>query len=460
MPLGNSKMTAVGTLGHWCAALSWSAIPAAQRVLVPLRVLDPLGLVLAGADVEAARAAADYARSQGGITAATLFADRGRLPAALVALAHGVAAHCRDFDDTFPDSVVHPGSLVVAAALAMGEAARAAPEDIGCAILAGYEVAARLGAVAGRRFHARGLHATAVVGPIAAAAAAARAARLTGTQTAWALALAASMSGGLMAFQADGAWSKWLHVGWAAHGGVTAAELAARNFRGPLTALDGAGNLYAALLAGEECELSLLTRELGIVWQGGDARFKIYPCAHVIQPYIDAALSLRRAHGLRPNEIAAVRCPIAPWAVPIVCVPRALKVAPVTDLDAVASLPYMVAAAIADGEVTLAALDEACRQRNDLRALASRVAHVEDASLGQGFDARLEVHLVNGDVQVATADAAVPETGRLVAKFVANAAARLGEVRAREAALLLAGMPAPDPSAIAGIIVADAAALS
>ncbi len=168
MPLGNSKMTAVGTLGHWCAALSWSAIPAAQRVLVPLRVLDTLGLVLAGADVEAARTAADYARSQGGITAATLFADRGRLPAALVALAHGVAAHCRDFDDTFPDSVVHPGSLVVAAALAMGEAARAAPEDIGCAILAGYEVAARLGAVAGRRFHARGLHATAVVGPIAA----------------------------------------------------------------------------------------------------------------------------------------------------------------------------------------------------------------------------------------------------------------------------------------------------
>ena len=98
-------MTAVETLGHWCAALSWSAAPAAQRALVPLRVLDTLGLILAGADIEASRAADDYARSQGGIAAATLFAGRGRLPAALAALVHGVAAHCRDFDDTFPDSV-------------------------------------------------------------------------------------------------------------------------------------------------------------------------------------------------------------------------------------------------------------------------------------------------------------------------------------------------------------------
>ena len=451
-------MSAVKTLGHWCAALSWSATPAAQRALVPLRVLDTLGLIVAGAEIEASRAVADYAQFQGGVAAATLFSNRSRLPAALASLVHGVAAHCRDYDDTFPDSVVHPGSVVVVAALAMGEAAHAMPDDIGCAIVAGYEVAARLGSIAGRRFHARGLHATGVVGPIAAAAAAARAARLTGPQTAWALGLAASMSGGLMAFQADGAWSKWMHVGWAAHGGITAAELAARNFRGPLSALDGPGNLYAALLAGEECDLSLLTRELGHVWLGGSAKFKIYPCAHVIQPYIDAALKLKRAKGLRPDDIAEVRCHIAPWAIPIVCVPRAPKMAPDTELDAIASLPYMVAAALADGEITLTALGEACRQRHDLRALASRVTHIEDASLGQGFDARIEIQLANGDVHVATADAAVPETERLLDKFVANAEARLGAERARAAAFHLLAMPAPDVSAIIGMIASDTAA--
>ncbi|MCW5772788.1 MAG: MmgE/PrpD family protein, partial [Rhodospirillaceae bacterium] len=138
--------------------LEWGAVPPAQRAFVPLRVMDTLGLILAGADTEAARIAADYAHAQGGAGSAASFVAPRRWPAAQAALVHGVAAHCRDFDDTFTDSVVHPGSMVVSAALAAGEAAGAAPGDIGCAILAGYEVAARLGTVAGRRFHARGLH--------------------------------------------------------------------------------------------------------------------------------------------------------------------------------------------------------------------------------------------------------------------------------------------------------------
>ena len=73
--------------------------------------------------------------------------------------------------------------------------------------------------------------------------------------------LAASMSGGLMAFQSDGAWSKWLHVGWAAQGGIVAADLAARGFVGPLAALDGTGNLFAAMLAGETLDLHATTRQ-------------------------------------------------------------------------------------------------------------------------------------------------------------------------------------------------------
>jgi 2-methylcitrate dehydratase PrpD len=313
-------------------------------------------------------------------------------------------------------------------------------------------VAARLGAVAGRRFHARGLHATGIVGPIAAAAAAARAAGLSAREAAWALGLAASMSGGLMAFQADGAWSKWLHVGWAAQGGIVAAELARRGFRGPLSALDGPGNLFDALLSGESLDRDVLTKNLGDAWLGGEARFKIYPCAHVIQPYIDAALALRRTGNFRVDEIADVRCPIALWAVPIVCTPRAPKVAPETELDAIASLPFLVAAAIADGEVTLDALSGGTRGRRDLRDLASRVTHVEDPSLGHGFDARIEIRLRNGAVRTGAADAATPQAERLLAKFAANAEARLGSSGARDAGHRLAAMAAPDPALIAELI--------
>lgn len=448
----SAPQPAVAVLGAWCAGLAWRAIPEAERALVPLRVLDTLGLVAAGWSTEAARAALDFAAAEGGAGAAGLpFADV-RLPASRAALVHGVAAHCRDFDDTFPDSVVHPGSVVIPAALAAGEAARAAAEDIGAAIVAGYEVAARIGRVAGRRFHARGLHATGIVGPIAASAAAARARRLSAEATAWGMGLAASMSGGLMAFQADGAWSKWLHTGWAAQGGIVAADLAARGFRGPRAALDGPGGLFAALLHGAALDLAALTRGLGADWQGGTARFKYYPCAHVIQPYIDAALDLRRTHGLAAGDVAEVRCAIAPWAIPIVCEPRAARIAPETELDAIASLPYMIAHALAEGAVTLAALSAEARTRPDLRDLAARIVHDADSTLGRGFDARLAIRTRSGELLTAAAGAATIDAGRLAAKFAANAAPLLGKLRARDAAERLLAMRAPDPAGIAALL--------
>ena len=437
------------TLAAWCAALEWRDVPDEQRALVTLRVLDTLGLIAAGADTAAVHAAADFAASEAGTGAATLYLGPRRLPATRCALVHGVAAHCRDFDDTFPDSVVHPGSVVVSAALAAGEGAGAAPEDIGAAIVAGYEVAARIGGAAGRRFHARGLHATGIVGPIAAATAASRARRLSAEHTAWAIGLAASMSGGLMAFQADGAWSKWLHVGWAAQGGIAAADLAARGFRGPLAAIDGPANLFAALLAGETVDIAALTADLGRDWRGGGARFKYYPCAHVIQPYIDAALKLRREHTLAAANIAEVRCAIAPWAVPIVCEPRAARIAPATELDAIASLPYMMAHALGAGEVGLDALAPAARARADLRDLSLRIFHDADPALGHGFDARVTLRTRDGRTLTATADAAALDRERIAAKFVANAAPLLGAVPARDAAERLMAMAAPDPAAIA-----------
>ncbi len=444
--------SALVELARWSAALEWRAVPEAERALVPLRVLDTAGLAAAGWNTDAVRAAVGFAQAEGGAGATSLLLGTTRLPASRAAFVHGVAAHCRDFDDTFTDSVVHPGSVVVSAALAAGEAAQATGEVVGAAIVAGYEMAARIGGVAGRRFHARGLHATGIVGPIAAAAAAARVRRLSAEATASAMGLAASMSGGLMAFQADGAWSKWLHTGWAAQGGIVAAELAARGFRGPLAALDGTGGLFAALLHGETLDLAALTHGLGTAWQGGGAAFKYYPCAHVIQPYIDAVLALRREHSLATDDIVEVRCAIAPWAVPIVCEPRAARLAPATELDAIASLPYMVAHALAEGAVTLAALAAETRARTDLHALAARIVHEPDAGLGRGFDARLTIRTRAGQTLTASADAAAIDAGRIAAKFVANAAPMMGMSRAKHAAERLLAMRMPDPTAVAALM--------
>lgn len=417
--------SAARILADWTAGLQWSDVPAAQHPLIGLRVLDTLGLVLAGASTDAAAAARQVAGRQGLSDEAAVVPGGGRASAAWTAFVHGVTAHCRDFDDTFQDSVVHPGSVVVPAALAVGEANRASDADIAAAIVAGYEIAARLGSVAGRRFHIRGLHATGIVGPFAAAATAGRLMALDGAAIANAFGLAGSMAGGLMAFVADGSWSKWLHAGWAAHGGIVAAQMAAQGFRGPTGVLDGRHNLYAALLAGEEIppasKAETLTGGLGAVWRGAEAHFKYYPCAHVIQPYLDAAIDLRRENGLEAGDIAGGVCRIAPWAAQIVCEPRAAKLRPDSEMAAIASLPYLLAVALAEGAVTLDALDAASRRDPAVLDLAARLTHAEDPALGQGFDGVLILDLSDGGRRERPVSSAPPDAGKVLAKFRANA---------------------------------------
>ncbi len=392
----SATATSSQQLAAWCAGLTVGAIPAEVRGLIPLRVMDTVGLILVGADTKAGTVARAYALDQGGAASSTLARGGAKVPPAMAALVHGTCAHCRDFDDTFMDSVVHPGSVVVSTALAVGEANGASIDDFIAAITAGYEIAARLGAVAGRRFHAHALHATGVIGPIAAAVTAGRLIRLDGEQITAAMGLSASMSGGLMAFIVDGGWSKWLHAGWAAHGGIVAAELAARGFVGPAHSLDGGHDLYTALLQGEPVDRTSITAGLGTQWHGATAEFKYYPCAHVIQPFIDAVLSMVIEHDLQPADVAAVECAIAPWAAAIVCEPREAKLRFDTELEAIASLPYQLAVAIAERGVGLSALTQAMRHRTDLHQLAGRITHRNDPALGKNFDGAVALRTTSG----------------------------------------------------------------
>jgi 2-methylcitrate dehydratase PrpD len=334
---------------------------------------------------------------------------------------HGSLAHARDFDDTFPETVVHPGSTVIAATLAAGERADTSFLILTSAVIVGYEIAARLGAVAGRGFHARGFHATSIVGPIAAAGAAGRILGLDPSRMGDALGLTTSMSSGLLAFLGDGGWSKWLHAGWAAHGGLIAAEMAGHGFRGPRQGLDHRYGLYGAFLGKPDADRSVLTERLGQTWLGATAHAKAFPCAHVIQPYIEAVLNLRSA-GLHAGDVQALDCVMAPWALPIVGEPRATKIAPRNDLEAIASLPFMVAAALCDGRVDLDTLRPETIGRADIRALAERIACRGDDALGAGFDGRMEFVRRGGERSSHLVGITTPSDQRIVAKFRANTA--------------------------------------
>jgi 2-methylcitrate dehydratase PrpD len=410
-------MTPLEDLADWASGVRPADIPAEQIKLMRLRLLDTLGLIAAAAAEPVCESMLQWADAWAGPGTATIVINGAQAHPAIAALVHGTLAHARDFDDTLPDSVVHPGSVVVPAALGLAEQLDASFAQLATAIVVGYEVAARLGKISGRGFHVRGFHATGIVGPIATAAAASNLLRLDPASSADALGLASSMSSGLMAFLADGGWSKWMHAGWAAHGGIIAAELAKARMRGPRHAFDHPAGLFGAF-AGESNDLSSLLEKLGSAWLGALAQPKYYPCAHVIQPFIDAALMLR-CEG-RGATIASMRCAVAPWAFPIVCAPRETKLAPRNDLEAVASLPFMLAAALCDGKVNLETLRPEMLARDDLRSLAARIECEMDERLGAGFDGAITVIHTDGKTTRRSVGLKPFDAHRLRQKFHSN----------------------------------------
>jgi len=446
-------------LAEWSAALRWDAVPADVRERVRLWVLDALGLVLAGSTIPAGRAILEIVRHQGGRPEATVVGLGDRAPAVWAAFAHGAFAHGLDFDDTFPGSLVHPGSLVVPAALAVAESVSADGGALGAAVAAGYEVAARLGAPAGSAFHARGFQATSVVGPLVAALVAGKLYRLSPRTTAEAMGLAGSMAGGLLEFLSDGSWAKRVHPGWAAHGGIVAAQLAAAGVPGPPSVLEGRYGLYAAFLGTGTADLGSVLDGLGVAWRAREARAKLYPCAHVIHPFLDAARAVtgRDADAL---DVEAVVCHVEPWQVPLVCEPRAEKIAPRSEYQARASLPYCLAAALVDGRVDMETFAPAAIARPDFLAMAARVTHREPGGAPAGSSppaaraaagapgatiagAALEITLRGGRrLTPAVSAERVPGPEAVRAKFARTAGRRLPADRAAALAAAVTGLPA------------------
>lgn len=411
-------------LCEWGCELQWSEVPEEVREHTAWRVLDTLGLVIAGAPSAAGRAA---------ITAATALSARSDadtiplLSPDQVALLLGTLAHCRDFDDTLPDSLAHPGSVVVPAALAAAHLAQSTDEDFATGIVVGYEVAARLSQLAGTSMLSRGFHSTGAIGSVAAAAAAARVLRLTPLGMMSAIGLSCSMAGGLMAFLADGSWSKWLHAGWSAHGGVHAALLARAGFLGPTSALFGKDGLAQVFMGIElQGEPVAFAESLGTRWCQAQATTKIYPCAHVIQPYIDAAIALKREHQLDATQVESVTCELPGWAVDVVALPRDRKLNVRTEMDAISSLAYMVSCGFLDEQVSLRSLSEEQRGREDIRAFASKVSHETADGLGRSLCGPVIVRMRSGEVYRRVGVLERPGREEICAKFLANVAFGVG----------------------------------
>lgn len=176
------------------------------------------------------------------------------------ALANGAFSHALDMDDLHNASIIHLGTVVVPAALAVAEQIGASGKQLITAIAAGYEIGARVGEAVNPDSYFF-WHTTGTAGTFGAAAAAAKLLTLDAEQTAHCLGSAGSQAAGLWEFLQEGAMSKTLHAGKAAFNGIFAAFLAKEGFTGATKILEGEKGFCLAMTS--KAKLNKLTEGLG-----------------------------------------------------------------------------------------------------------------------------------------------------------------------------------------------------
>jgi 2-methylcitrate dehydratase PrpD len=229
------------------------------------RTTDIIGIALAASGMEPARIVEGVIEGWGGEEQAGVIGRGERYPAASAALMNGTLAHSLDYDDTHLPSVLHPSAAVVPASLAAAETSGATGRDLLAAIAAGDELVVRVGmagydpALGNSIFFEKGLHATSIAGTLGTALAAAMLYGLGEEEISHAVAISTSMGAGIIEANRTGGTIKRIHCGWAAHAGVTAAELAVHGLTGPPTAFEGRFGFLRAYLD-DRADAEALTR--------------------------------------------------------------------------------------------------------------------------------------------------------------------------------------------------------
>ncbi len=370
-------------LARWIAGLTYAQIPARSREVIRLALLDTVGCGVYGYETPWTQVLLEWARKAGANGGSRAWGStQPRLRAADAALVNGTAAHAFELDD-YHNAKLHPGAVVVPAALALAEDRQVSGERLVTAIAAGYEVMIRSSlALNPSAARLRGWHLTGVCGPFGAAAACAVLLGLDAERTAWALGLAGTQGAGLWAFNADGAMSKRLHAGKAAHSGVLAAELAAAGFTGPTQIYEFHDGGFLKAYS-DASDTKPLTDGLGKHFHLDATSVKPYSCCGSTHAYIDAALELRRRLGNSWTPTRAVRVGMSK----VVDVQCGFDYVPSTALNAQMSLRYVLAAALTDGQVLPQQFSPERMRDPQLCALAAKLELVDDPELDKLYPA-------------------------------------------------------------------------
>jgi len=306
-------------------------------------ILDLLGCILGAKGVTSSKIMAQVMSNLGGNPQSTVIGYTHKTSMPLAAMINSTTGHAFDMDDDHREGTLHASVVVFPAVLAAAEQCLVSGRELITAYALGSELMIRLGAAFKGLSYYQGFHPTGTTGVFGAALGVGKILGLDPQKLTWALGIAGSQAAGLLAFGADGSWTKRLQAGHPAMTGVMSALLAREGYTGPATIFEGEQGFLKAYSYKDDYDLNKVTDKFGSRWELEDNSIKPHSCCRFSGPAIDCALEIAKNNDIRPEDIEDVLLRINNWMIKALCEPSELKYNPVTVVDAQFSLPYAVA---------------------------------------------------------------------------------------------------------------------
>ncbi|PZX15107.1 2-methylcitrate dehydratase PrpD [Palleronia aestuarii] len=334
--------------------------------------LDTIGALIAGAVQETTETTVKAVRATGAGGEVPVPGRGERFDMTTAALIAGTAGHGLEVDDGYRAGSVHPGTVIVPAALAAAWQTRCDGDTFLRSIIAGYEVMCRISAAIHPRARWRGFHNTPATGVFGATAVWCVMKGLDEDAVESAFGAACSTASGLFTFL-HGGEVKRLHAGFGARSGLLSGVLAENGLQGPPGCLEVRDGFFHAYAGGDTGEFDYSTLDILSVGTGSphamtECYIKPYACCRHIHGPIDALTLLMREHDFTADKIEAMHV-------------GTYRVAAAHDLrtwssftGSQMSIPFVLASAARFGRADIDVFDAAHRADPETAALAERVS--------------------------------------------------------------------------------------
>jgi 2-methylcitrate dehydratase PrpD len=309
--------------------------------------LNCMGVALAGVAEPVSQTITGYVTKLGGPSQASLFGAGLKVSVPEAALANGVIAHALDYDDCGV-KIGHPSVLVLPAVLSLGEHLGASGRDILTAYILGLEIEGKMALHADFKLMQARLNHQTWYGSIGAAAACAKLLRLEVPKTRMALGIGANFACGLSANH--GSMAGAMAAGNACRNGVIAALMAQEGVTANPDIIEAKNGFYDTLVGRDHYDAERMADGLGNPFyiESPGIGLKKYPSCYHTHRALDGVFQLLGEHRLSDKDIAEVDVGTSERAMRVLAFSE-----PATPYQAKFSMPYCIAAAVVDHQVTL-----------------------------------------------------------------------------------------------------------